>query len=1132
MSNQTEAPVVLRVFAEKSASVNSVLEETKAQYGKLASSIEGVGRSATLLAGSATAALAGLLAISVQTAGQFEQLQAKLESTLGSSEAAQKAFQSALQYAATTPFDVQSIVSATVTLEAFGQSATRVLPVAANLAAAFGENIKDISLIVGKAFSGSLEGFEGLRNRLGIGNLLLEKYGAELTKTGSVAVTTAGQLQKARDAIEKVVQAKFGDATARQAQTLFGAMSNLSDSVQRVAASFGAALIPVVTGAARFLGTIVDVFDKLDPGLKKFLAGAAAAGAIGLGLVTAITALSTVVISGVGNLVAFGAALQTVAVAEAAAAAGAGAAATGAGAASAAALGFARLAPAVSAIGGAMSSFAAGAAAALGPVGILVTLLGGAAFVAIEAWKGQVEATEVALQEQARGLASAREELELYRGVVEKVTGSQAALVAAGGDIGALGEAVRESFDKVSGSQFAERLAAAGVTLDELRKAQQKNREEAKQLQEQIASLGLVYQKLSDGSVGLLAGTSTKDVDAVKKALGGLPVTTENVQAALGNLILRFKDLNGANLIISQTSERLSGVNADLDAASKNAQSLQEYLRFATKPDDVGALSAVFGTLQGKIGEVEAALTKTGIPIGNMAELQQKFLTGTDEEKRAVRDLLGLYEARENLTKKISGLEDKAVKDKIQAVETQIERERVLGDVSLAEEKQRISELLSLKNLSAEEELSLRRKIKELTKAEDKAQLDAAKQSLGEVAGNAKDSLESLRATGNLTASENVAAIQQILNKLDAWGKANKRLIDQNPELRKELSSTVRSFQKDLDSAQLAIPKERLDEALKAAKAFGAEATTNAEKFAATEQALAFLRNVQGSGQINTLETKKKLQEEIDGLTAEEAKLQKEITKEQESQARETAALKREAHKQELEVLKVEAALEGESAFRKTQIAEMEKKLLAERIQAVRDQEKAEIASGVSAEQAAERREIRITEIKNEETLKRAQKEEEATKKVQEEAKKQEAILEGFRAKRLGGKASPLISQEEFSASQNLLGNFSLDTPLALPKPPSSLRRVRDQVDQDIKDGERQGQPRKPPAGGAPGQPGSDSAQGGSAGGSGGGPSTQITKQYNLGMQGYPIDSPEVKTAIETVVNFILARKKFDEGKG
>lgn len=1126
---QTEVPVVLRVYAEKSSSVNAILDETKAQYGKLASSIESAGRSATLLAGSATVALGGLLAATVQVAGQFEQLQAKLESTLGSSEAAQRAFQNALQFAATTPFDVQSIVSATVTLEAFGQSAQRTLPIATNLAAAFGENIKDISLIVGKAFSGSLEGFEGLRNRLGIGNLLLQKYGAELTKTGGIAVTTSGQLEKARTALERIVQTRFGDATAKQSQTLFGAVSNLSDAVQRVAASFGQALIPVVTTAARFLTSVVEVFEKLDPGFKSFLVTAAAGGTVLLGLVTGIAALSTVVISGVGNLVAFAAALGAVGTASTAAAAGVSSLAATGGTATAAAAGFARIGAAVSGLGGALSGLAGGAVAALGPVGVLVALLGGAAFLALKVFNDNVAATEKALQEQARGLQSAKESLDIYLVALDKVTNAQGGLSRAAGDIGQLGEAVRQAFAGVSDTDFIARLGQAGLSLDDLQKAQQKNREEAKLLQEQIASVNLVLTKLQDGSVGFLSGAGTADAKNLEKVLGGLPVTVENVQASLSNLTERFSKLNAANLLIDQTTKRFSEVNTKLDETTKSAQSLQQYLQFAAKPDDIPALQSAFGVLNTKIKEVEGSLSGLGVPIGDTAKLQQRLLDGTDEEKRSVVALLQLYESRENLTKKISGLEDKQVKDRIQAVENQIERERVLGDVSLAEEKKRLTELLSIVKANSDEELALYRKIKQITHQEKQAALANARTSLGEVAGSAKDKLEELRASGNATSSDTVKAIQAILVQLDAWAVANKKLLDDNPELRKELQTTIRGFQKDLDSAKLQVPKERLDEALNQAKKFGAEATTNAEKLAAAQQALAFLTNVQASGQISSLKERQKLQEEITKLTADEAKLQKEITKEQRAQARETAGLKREGLQGELELLKAQQTLEGESAFRKQQIADLEKRILAEKIQAIREQEQAEIDAGASAEAAAERREIRITQVKNEETRKRLELEEAQTRKVDEEAKKQEDILNGFKQRRLGGINSPLISQEELNAQLSFLPSFSLDLnkprSRGLGKPPGSLARVQGQVDADIKAGEkiRSGKPAGPGAASGPGAAvGAGLAEGAS----------QTINQYNLGVQGYPIDSPEVQGAVRKIVDSYLADKKFQKGGG
>ena len=147
----TEVPVILRVFAERSSSVNSVLQDTKKQFDTLAGSIESVAQKTALIAGGITAALGGVLGSIVRVAGQFEQLKVKLESTLGSGEAAARAFGQALDYAAKTPFDVQGIVKATITLTAFGQSAQRTLPLAANLAAAFGEQVNDVALVVSTA---------------------------------------------------------------------------------------------------------------------------------------------------------------------------------------------------------------------------------------------------------------------------------------------------------------------------------------------------------------------------------------------------------------------------------------------------------------------------------------------------------------------------------------------------------------------------------------------------------------------------------------------------------------------------------------------------------------------------------------------------------------------------------------------------------------------------------------------------------------------------------------------------------------------------------------------------------------------------------------------------------------------
>ena len=1125
---QTNVPVVLKVFAERSASVNAVLDETRKEYGKLAGSIEEVARTSARVASLVAAAFSGIalaitgvIAATVKVAGEFEQLKVKLESTLGSGEAAARSFANALQFAAKSPFDVQQVVQAQVILTTFGQVAERTLPIAANLAAAFGERINDVALVVGKAFSGSSRGFLSLTNQFGISNLVLQKYGAELTATGAISLKTAGDLEKARNALEKIVQMRFGDAVEKQSKTFFGVLSNLTDAFQRLGAGLGDVLLPGLNSLTLFLTSVVSAFEKLDPGFRAFvvytaLGGAALAtiGSAAAVVAAGILGLVAVVIQAAGTLLIFAGALGT--------------AGTAAGTTALAVAGLTTVGAAMADLLAVMGYVGPVFAAALGPVGVFILALAGGLAI-LNNYNNEVAATDKAMRAQADGLRNARSEFELYHGTLEKVTKTQGVITKGTKDIDEFGKSVREAFGNVSDAQFIENLQKAGLSLDDLRKAQSANREEAKALQGQMAGLSAVMTKLESGTELAFSGITAQNIQEVRKALGGQAINAENVGKALANVRERFEKLNASNLLLDQTAKRFTDVTGSMDEAKKSAQDLQTFLQYATKPDDTKALGGAMDVLNSKIGEVEANLKKRGVAVGDTAALQKRLIEGHDQEKAAVEELLKLYESRENITKKIASLEDKAVKDKITAVETQIERERLVRDVSLSEEKKRLSELLSVVKANSDEELSLRKKIKTLTDAEEREKVANAKTSLSDLAGKSKDTLEALRATGNATGTETVTAIEGILRQLDAWALKNKVLIDQNPQLRKELETTIRGFQKDLDTANLQIPKERLTAALDQAKTFGAEAVTNVQKLAAAQQALGFLTNVQASGQITTMAEKRKLQEEINRLTHEELRLSTEVTKEQRAQARETAGLKRDALQGELEVLKTQQKLEGESTFRKYQVLELEKQILAEKVQAIREQEQAEIDGGLSAEAARERTEIRMTQLKQQETKKRIEEEEKQTKSVADEAKKQEDIRNGFLNNRLGGKNSPLISQAELNSQLSFLPSFSLDLNGGrggIKPPPSTLNRVGAQVDADISQGEKI-RTRGGNTQNIPGTPlgGDATAAGNTATGAVEAAGSTTINQYNLGVSGYPIGSPEVEAAVRTIVDKILADK-------
>lgn len=1077
----TEVPVVLRVFAERSSSVNSVLQDTKKQFDQLAGSIESVAQRTALIAGGITAAMGGVLASVFKVAGEFEQLKVKLESTLGSGEAAARAFGQALEYAAKTPFDVQGIIKATVTLTAFGQSAQRTLPLAANLAAAFGEQINDVALVLGKAFSGSSRGFLSLTNQFGISNLVLKKFGAELTETGAVSLKTSGALEKARNALEKIIQTKFGDAVEKQSKTLFGALSNLGDVVQRIAASFGQTLIPAITAGTRALTSMLEIFERLSPGTKQFIVvGGVAAVALGA-LATAASVFVAVVAGGVGRVVAFAAALGALKVgAEGAAAAGGFRALSdflgtfaGTGTQSAAAgigalvgqfrgLGIvlARAAITFSEVGGGLLAFGAAAVTVAGVVAAGLV-------VALQSYEAKVAAANEVIREQSKALTNARNDLRLYVDSLEKATGAEGKLAEGSGSVSQFAQRVRGALNGAVPAQFLANLQKAGLTTDDLRKGLEASSTAAKENGAKVQELNDVLGILQRQDLGdFVSSEDNAKVAKLKEEFHGLPPTIKLVENSLKTYSATLADNLKLSTLFSSALEFNNKTIAGFDQAIQKAQDLQTFLKYATKPDDVKALSGAFDVLSGKIGEIEGDLAKQGVPIGNIAALQQKLLTGSEEEKAAAEELLKLYEAREQLTTKIASKKTAEISKQIQQTEQAFEREEILGKQNFDSEVRRINELLAIKGLSEEQELTLLRKKKTILDEQSRAALKAGQDGLKQVAGAGAESIEAVRATGTATAQDTVNAIQGVLASLDKWAGKNEKLLKQNPQLREELASTIRGYQKQLDSAKLEIPKERLEEALTKVKEFGAEAITNTQKLAAAHRTVAFLENTLASGQITTARERKRLQDEINAAKKQELQLGAAVRKEEITQQRETDALRRQGQEGELELLKAQQQLEGKSAFRESQIADLQKRILAEKIQAVREQEEAERESGVSAEQAAARREERIGQILKQETLKRVQEQQAQTQTVETEEKKRQAIIEQFSRNRRGGPNSILQSLDEVSARSSFLGDFSFGGfgegigagrfggGPGLPRPPRTLGDVQAQVARDVQRGD------------------------------------------------------------------------------
>lgn len=186
----------------------------------------GFARVSSVVAG-ATAAVAGYLSVSkfVEVARQFDILNASLVTATGSAEAASDQFQQLANFAATTPYDLSQSVKAFVQLKNLGLDPSEAaLNSYGNTAAAMGKDLNQMIEAVADATVGEFE--------------RLKEFGIRASTQGdNVSFTFQGittTVKKSAAEIEKYLMnignVNFAGAMAQRAETLDGAISNLSDS--------------------------------------------------------------------------------------------------------------------------------------------------------------------------------------------------------------------------------------------------------------------------------------------------------------------------------------------------------------------------------------------------------------------------------------------------------------------------------------------------------------------------------------------------------------------------------------------------------------------------------------------------------------------------------------------------------------------------------------------------------------------------------------------------------------------------------------------------------------------------------------------------------------------------------------
>lgn len=203
----------------------------------------------------AVSAFTGEIGKSVQASKSLEVFRTQFATILGGAKAAQKQLASLQKFAATTPFQLPGLATATRQLLSFGVEQEKVIPTLrqiGELAAGTGTAIEDLTIPYGRLISTqklTLVELDKFSDR-GV-NLY-----AELAKQTGVSLgQIRDDISKGKVDFEEFTTAlknltseggTFFGATVSQSKTLEGLISTLSDNIFNLRASFGDAIKPIL----------------------------------------------------------------------------------------------------------------------------------------------------------------------------------------------------------------------------------------------------------------------------------------------------------------------------------------------------------------------------------------------------------------------------------------------------------------------------------------------------------------------------------------------------------------------------------------------------------------------------------------------------------------------------------------------------------------------------------------------------------------------------------------------------------------------------------------------------------------------------------------------------------------------
>lgn len=928
---------------QKEAS-NSARDAARAAAQEVATNARLVQQLGTTLGLAMSAAGAGLLGIAgaaVKSAADFEQLEVRLAGVRGSAEGAAKALELVHEYAGQKGFELKGLEEAAVKVEQFGLRTEQVLGTVADLAAVKGKTLEGTAQVLGLIAEGDERVFRTLSRQYQITATDLRQYGAVVDDVKGKVINNTETAEQNVKALQRLVAAKWGDASAKQADTMTGAFNQAHNQVTLLSNAFGKELEPFVVGALKSVSGLAGfVNSQLTPGMKE------------LGIISAV--VGGVLLTAAGSATLLGTALFVV-----------NAQLTRMAATSPlAAQGLSLLNTVQTSVVEGLGAFLSRGLALItstgGMVGALAALAAAYGTHEINAYIESQEKLGKAIEGSGKKAVDASQQYHKLNDVLGGVAKAHNIELNLRGDAQDQLKAIDSLFGKVANVDIVQAADAAGYSMDVVKQKLAGFADQSKVTTDQIAAVTRAIKALQDvpptdsgtearrqiaedfHKVGLDAYTADLNVKSLQGVLSGFTTQSKELEVSIG--------------IFKRLAEAIGEVDSTFTKALEGGKRLKEYLKFAEQVDSAQSLTAA-------LGQVEERLRVLGNLDGLKGKSKQQLLDQlldpktSDAVKAATEQYFEFDHVKEQILQKDKKRQDDAVKEQLRQDHLLFDEKRALGQATLSDELEMIQKELANYKLSTEEKIRLEEKAAQLRKqipeeqgkkdelafrhlktlrdtslqeelafvqAEQKLfeegsaqriafeekeaqirkqiQLKAvkdAKEALTAQYESAREVVDKVKVDAEHTPAQAIKAIDGVVGALQKWKAANAQVLASSAELRKEFDSLVRST--NASRAQevtkqyadnLRILKESLTQ-------FSAEAVGENQKLLAVDKSIELVKRAQTTHLI----TQKQAEVELSTLGKQRLAVEEKITEQKASQAIKLANLEVQAREKELQVL-------------------------------------------------------------------------------------------------------------------------------------------------------------------------------------------------------------------------------------